>query len=819
MMPFIGLSQEYKKMIVKGDNTLNEVQENAEAYFIIRGKGKGTGFKQFKRWEYNAIRLQDENGNVKNDHSFVKELTRFNREINNENARSAQVAGNWESLGPTNWNATSGYNPGVGRVTCMSVAATDVNHIIVGAQTGGVWKSTNKGTSWTPLSDNFSNMKVYAVAIDPINATNYYWGSSNGVIYKSINSGITWSQVGSLGGGNVNKIIIDATNTSKMYATSFGNGIFKSVDAGVNWTKVTNDYSGLDVVFKPGDYNTIYATGESFSKSTNGGVNWTTITTGFGSGVKQVAVSAHDATKVYVLEENGGLFGGFYVSTDSGVSFTKKNHGVKNYFGYSTTGIDPNGEESGQAPRDMAIAVSPTNSNEVHIAGILTWKSTDGGTTFNATSDWIPSSAANANIGYCHADVDDMEFIGSDLYVVSDGGIYVASNTATVNATYYTDKTTGMGIHQFYKIGVSQTNPVVISGGAQDNGTSAYKNGTWNSWCGADGMESFVDKTNSNILYGTQQSGELVKSTDGGATYNNITKPAGETGEWITPFEQDPLIANTIYAGYNKVYKSINGGDSWIPISQNFSGALNHLKIAPSSSNTMYAAIGGLLYKTITGSGIWSSVTGFSGNINSIAIHPTNPNKLAIATTSNDKVYVSVNGGVNWTVKNTGLPNFSPLALVWENNNKDGLYVGMNYGVYYLDNTLSSWQVFSNLLPNVMINELEINTADNKLYTATYGRGVWRSSLYDNLLSIEDVAELKGIVVYPNPASSTINIQWNLNDKTEVRLFSITGQLVHYAKDTTLRGYQINVGNLTSGMYFLRINSSKGELTKKIMVN
>src|SRR5690606_1795498 len=118
----------------------------------------------------------------------------------------------------------------------------------------------------------------------------------------------------------------------------------------------------------------------------------------------------------------------------------------------------------------------------------------------------VPENALFENIGYCHADVDILEFVGNRLFVGSDGGIFVANNVGTVNSNYFTDLTGGLGIRQFYKIGVSQTNPVVVTGGSQDNGTSVYTAaGVWKDWLGADGMESFVDKTNSNTLYGTTQ--------------------------------------------------------------------------------------------------------------------------------------------------------------------------------------------------------------------------------------------------------------------------------------------------------------------------
>ena len=117
-----------------------------------------------------------------------------------------------------------------------------------------------------------------------------------------------------------------------------------------------------------------------------------------------------------------------------------------------------------------------------------------------------------------------------------------------------------------------------------------------------------------------------------------------------------------------KYINPLDGGDTWTSISQNFGSTANHLKIAASDSNTIYAAFGENLYRTISGgsNGDWAQLTGFSGNINSIAIHPTNSNKLAIATNSSEKVYISSDGGATWSIATHDLPSFSALALVWD---------------------------------------------------------------------------------------------------------------------------------------------------------
>ncbi len=809
-------SQEYLQMIDAGTYTVQEIIDNAEAYFADKDKGKGSGYKQFKRWEYNAIRMVKENGYLPTSEERLAELERYNAYLN-ETANERQVLNdNWEELGPTSWNATTAWSPGVGRITAIAFDPADIDHIIVGGETGGVWRTIDGGQNWEPLNDYFTNLYVYSVAMDPSNTNTYFFGSTNGRVFKSTDSGATWSLHGTMGNSIVNKILINPSNTNIMFGTAENAGIYKSLNGGVTWTQaVSGDNRGYDIEFKPGNLSVMYASGNGFHKSIDGGNTFTTIS-GMGNGPKMIGVSPDDSSIVYVIQANNGMFGGYFTSSNSGDSFTLLNHGGLNFFGYSTTGND----NSGQAPRDMDIAVNPSNVDEVHIAGVLTWRSTNGGVSFSITSDWIPDNAAAANIGYCHADVDILEFYGSTLFVGTDGGIFKAENTANVNANYYEDITDGLGIRQFYKIGVSQTADVIVSGGSQDNGTSFYEEANgWIDWIGADGMETFIDKANTDFMYGTSQLGQMYRTVNGGVTLFSINEPGSGSGNWVTPFEQDPTVNNAIYVGYNIIYKSLNSGASWSPISQNFGSNLNNLKIAPSNNQVMYASRSALLYKTEDGGATaWLPTTNPGGLINSIAIHPTNPLKIAVAVTAANRVFVSEDGGTTWIDYKKNLPNFSSLAVVWDNNGKDGLYLGMDYGLFYIDNTLTDWQPYNNLLPNVIINELEINNATDMLYAGTYGRGLWASPLVESILSAEDNFFESNLSIYPNPANSEITISLKESMEAEIRVFDITGKLLIFENDVLIANtFSMDVSSLPSGVYFIRLNTESGTVTKKLL--
>ncbi len=398
------------------------------------------------------------------------------------------------------------------------------------------------------MGDYFSNLSVYSVTIDPQDSNIYYFGSTSGLIYKSIDAGATWSQLADLSNSLVNKILIHPTDSNIIYASSQNAGMYMTTDGGVTWTSPISDNKCYDIEFKPGDPNVVYVSGYGFYKSTDGGTTFTSIGS-FSSQAKMMGVSPNDDTIVYLIEANNGSFGAFYKSDDEGETFTELDHTGRNYFGYDTAGFD----SGGQAPRDMDIAINPENANEVHIAGILTWRSMDGGVTFENTSDWIPVNAANANVGYNHADVDILLFEGTTLYSGTDGGIFKAEDTANITANYYTDLTKGLGIRQFYKIGISQASEGIITGGSQDNGSSFYTQANgWIDWLGADGMEGFVDKDNTNTMYGMTQYGGAYRTDNAAASISYISTPA--SGNWVTPFEQDPQVTNTIYIGLRSVY-------------------------------------------------------------------------------------------------------------------------------------------------------------------------------------------------------------------------------------------------------------------------
>ncbi len=709
------------------DITFEKAQVLAQRYFDSAGTGEGSGYKQYERWKF------EREFHLDNNNFFITpaaEEERYQQAANNMTVQRLAPLAAYTELGPWSWTYTSGWNPGVGRITCIAVYPADTAIIYVSSPGGGIWKSINSGTTWQPLTDNNSSyMNVFHLAIDPSNSNIVYAAVNGNRVIKSTNGGINWVSTGA-GPSGAKKILINPANTNTVFATS-GAGIYKSVNGGNTWASVHN-ISKEDIEFKPGDANIMYASGTGSAsisavyKSVDAGNTWNPVTvtdgvTNFGRTL--LGVSPNNPEVVYAVQASGSIFGRMYRSDNSAVSFTTTVVGAAtantNYFGYTGNGT------TGQATYDMGITVNPANADEVHIAGIVCWKSVNAGLSFTQTTVWsYPNST-----GYNHADVHGLEWVGKTMYSCSDGGVYKSFN----KADNWINLSTGLGIRQFYRFATAKTDANVISGGAQDNGTvTRTKTGTWRDWLGADGMESIIDPNNANIFIGTSQNGSIYKTTNGGSSYSGLTNPAA--GNWVTPLAWHPTNSSIIYGGWNAIYKSINTGTTWTNISTTLTtgGKLDNLKIAPSNDNYIYASRGSRLFVTTNGGTSWATYS-VSGNISSIEVKHNNPSKVWLTTSlGSNNVLVSTNAGATFTAISTGLPGIAARSIVVDDTRNEGIYVGMNIGVYFKDLVNTNWVIVATGLPQVAVNEIEISKLAGKLRVATYGRGIWEAPLLNS---------------------------------------------------------------------------------------
>ncbi len=731
-MSFYAMSQiNIYELMERRDINISEIEKLATQYFEKAGTGKGTGYKQYSRWLYERKFHLDENGYLIAPEKENLNYQKFTSIQKNNKATTI----NWKELGPDYPSYVGGIGPGIGVVSSIAILPKDTATIYVSSFGGGIWKSTNSGKNWKPLLDNINSawMDVFNLCIDPNNSNTIYAALTGGGVIKSTDAGNSWAATGN--GPVVSKKVMVHPKNSKIVFATANTGIWRSTNEGVSWTKVSGNYGFEDIEFNPANPNIMYASRDDMSnllcvwKSSDNGNTWSVISFTNGitsSGRTLLAVSPDDPAVVYAVMSKGldqtAIFNALFKSTDSGSNYKLivKGSSSNNFFGNETNGTGT----TGQAWYDMAICVNPSNVNEVHIAGTICFKSTDGGISFTAETEYrYPST-----IGYIHPDVHALEYVNHTIYSGSDGGIFKSVN----NGDDWINLSNGLGIRQLYRIACSKTDANVMTSGAQDQG-SAYRktNGSWIDWAGGDGMDNIISPTNANIAISTSQYGNIYKTTDAGASFTYLSRP--NAGNWVTPLVMHPTNHDTIYGGWQGIYRSSNGGVNWLAIYPGSkTGTLVNLSISQSNPQYIYGSSGWLLFRTSNGGTSWSIDT-VKSEITSIFVSPTNPEKIWITCNNkSSQVFVSTDMGNNFTDISSGLPALSARSVVVEDNPLEGVYVGMNVGVYYRDNKNKNWALHGEGLPLVAINEVEIQESSGKLRVATYGRGVWESDLQSN---------------------------------------------------------------------------------------
>jgi photosystem II stability/assembly factor-like uncharacterized protein len=749
-----GFSQNnWQDLMHNKDANFNEIKKDFELYYNLNVSNskklpKGRGVKQFKRWEYYWENRVDENGNFPSEGNVLEEITKYRTSHSNVNNKYASGSGNWSIVGPISLpsNGTGQLN-GNGRVSSIAFHPTDPNVIYVGAPSGGFWKTTDNGTTWTEFSSGLTRLGVSGIVINPSNPDIIYIGTGDRDggnapgygVWRSINGGVTWAPHNTgMGNRTINELLMDPSNSNIMVAASSNNVIYRTTDGGANWSASASlGTNPKDIAFHPTNSSIVYASGTTFHKSTDGGASFTQITSGVPGGSQRIAiaVSANQPNWVYLLAGGGSGLVGIYRSTDSGDNFATRTT-TPNILGYETNGSGT----ASQAWYDLVIAADPTNADVIYTGGVNLWKSVDGGSTMTCSSYWVGTSGS---IDGVHADQHALEFSPhtNSLYNGNDGGVYFTTD----NGLNWNDISSGLAIAQIYKIGVAQTVPEIVINGYQDNGTAVSNGAAFSTEIGGDGMECIIDPTDANYMYGALYYGDIRRSTNGGNTFGSISGAITETGAWVTPYKLDPNNANTMFAGYDNIWRNtaVKTGTAWTQISS-FGGTSNitDLAIAPSNSNVMYVSrsASDRFYSTtdaLAGTPTWTDLTAnlpFASTPKDIEIDPTDPTHLFIAI-GND-IYESTNSGTSWTNVSGTLPNISLNTIVIDQSSTVGaMYVGMDVGVYYKDNNLADWVSYSGGLANLEVAELEIYSnateCKSKLYAATYGQGLWISDLKD----------------------------------------------------------------------------------------
>ena len=753
----------------------------------------------------------------------------------------------WNYIGPDNSTVglTTGEVGGSGRIDCITFHPTDPDIFYVGAPSGGLWRTTDGGQTWEPLTDNLPTLGISDVDLHPqdpntificTGTRDVWWETFSVGILKSTDGGDTWEETGlqySLQQNRaVHELWINPQDPQIMLAAT-SLGVFRTTDGGDVWDRIVSG-NFMDLAQKEGDPSVIFATnfnvyycGAKVYRSSDFGETFEILDTGIPQAQVNritVATTPADPDVIYALCSNCGDNGfyGLYRSNDGGDSWSETpNSNNINILGWEPDGMDP----GGQGYFTLAISVAPDNPDKIHAGGVNIWESDDGGDIWTLHAQYYGAGAQ-----YVHADIHTLTYhpLNQSHFNTNDGGIYKYNETS---GDWY-NISDGLHIMQFYRLGVFAQNENILLGSPQDNGTVLFTEApVQHELFLAEACDNYFDYNHPDTMYYGGYGAGLNRTYNGGYNYTEITPPGESNLRFNPPTVMHPVDAATIYCGYKDAWVSHNRGSSWTNLTNGLTNYtdLQSLEVAPSDPDYIYIATYNRIWRTTDGGTSWEDIRpGLPGGnpMSDIAISTSDPNHIWVTFqgwSSGQKVYTSLDAGDNWTNVSENLPNIPANCVTYEPGSDDAVYVGTDVGIYYTNSNLSEWVDYSQELPNVMVNELEIHVPSGKILAATYGRGMWWNYLADpTTVGIRETCS-KELVVYPNPAYAELHIEWipphpgiyhvslnNLHGQTILkRKIRSAGMEIHETLDVSV---------LPSGIYMVQIVGSDVKEARKVVV-
>jgi len=810
--------------IIAAHNTPNEEDNDAvspDGKVIKEGKNY-----HFDRWAWYWEHHLDETGAIASPLRTFQAWQKLQRSQRLQSNFKTTNASQWSFVGPT--TSPGGYN-GMGRINDVGFHPADTNIFIVATAGGGAWRTVNGGVTWTCLTDQLPVLGTSDVDYNPLNPNTIYLCTGDkdasdtysvGLL-KSTNGGLTWDTTGVQFRPSdlrlTNSLVINPLDTNSL-TLGTNTGILKSFDGGATWTQVANGHF-KELLYHPTDTNILYAASSSNGavwRSADGGMTWTNVLDIPFASRASIAVTAADpgvVKAVFANASNGGLYG-VYNSTDSGQTFSHifgSNTACNTNILSGSASLSAN-SCSGQGWYDLTIAISPSDANVVYVGGINTYRSFNGGISWNIVSEWTSSLPGVQTV---HADKHKLTYNPINpkvLYECNDGGIY-----KSYNSTLWTDLSNGLQITQFYRIAGSDMANFVIAG-AQDNGTKrvTFAGGS-NELTGGDGMDCQIDFSSPSIFYTSSQYGNFRRTTNNGGNFTSITNKLNQSGAWITPLVIHPTDPSLLIVGYAHVYVSNDRGDNWTDISPGFSSGVNisRLAVTHQDVNRIFLVQSGLIRYTKDFGNNWSSLLmGYGGVISDILIDPTDTNRVFVTYSGYGATKVAqYYFGSGWSKVQDSIPDV-PVHCIAFDSATHTLYIGTDIGVFYKDPTMISWAPFSSGLPAIEVTDITINYATNELWASTYGRGVWKSPKHIFNTSVGNLPlELDIIKVMPNPNKGRFMISTQnsalKNEPVSVRIISFNGMEVLSTEGRFDGAGQlsVNAASLSTGTYIVEVKS------------
>ncbi len=577
-----------------------------------------------------------------------------------------------------------------GRVVGFAVDPNNAARYFVIAASGGVWKTINNGTTWTPVFDREGSYSIGSIALDPKNPLTVWVGTGennsqrsvsygNGV-YRSDDGGKTWKNVGLKNSEHIGRIVIDPKDSNIVYVAAQGplwgpggdRGLYKTTDGGKTWKKILSisDNTGVtDVVVDPNDPDTVYAAAyqrrrhmwtlinggpeSAMYKSTDAGATWNKLKAGLPTvdiGRIGLAISPADSNVLYATVEAADRKGGIFRSSDRGGSWERRNE-------YDVT-----------AMYYSRIVADPKDVDRVYVMNVFLLVSDDGGRTLR-------------RLGEKSKHVDNHEIWidpkDNDHYLVGcDGGVY-ESHDRGANWEFKRN----LPITQFYDVTTDNATPFYnVYGGAQDNFSvggpsrtrtaSGITNSDWFVTNGGDGFRSQVDPEDPNTIYAALQNGSLARFDKRTGERMGIQPQPGRGEEplrwnWDSPFIISPHLHTRLYFAADKLFRSDDRGDSWQVISGQLSRGLDRDKLPVMGKVWSMDAVAK------------NASTAFFGNASALAESPKKDGLIYVGT-DDGLLQITEDGGKNWR-KVDSIPGVAEMSyvsrIVASNHDTNTVYV------------------------------------------------------------------------------------------------------------------------------------------------
>lgn len=764
-----------------------------------------------------------------------------------------------------NWRLEGPVNIG-GRMRAVLFHPTETSTLYAGAASGGVWKSTDLGLSWLPLTDQMPRLPVGALVIDRANPNILYagtgeplgtnFGRSGGSPYydglgvmRTSDGGANWTLLPwPKANSAVHRIALHPASSDTLLVATVDK-LWKSTDAGQTWNSTLDGYI-TEVMYKPDDPATVYAAiGAEYGGSSNGiyisraggeQFSWTKLADNLppGDSTARVVMSipAGNPNRIYAamglnrrkMTDGDVDFKGVFVSDDGGATWQRRQNAIANDF------------TRGQGFYDLTIMARPDNPDVVFIGGIDLHRSLTGADGFAKVSRWELRVVDPKNPAYVHADQHHLAFKPDDPNVVvaaCDGGIFVSTD----GGTNWMERSNGLATTQFYGINYAPSNPGLLYGGTQDNSNMRQIAPNQTDWLyvgGGDGGRMAIDPKNSNLMYLTMNS--TPYRTFDGASFEPLAAGLnGYRGNWIRPMLLDPN-GDRLYTASDYVHRLSPAKDatSWLTISTKKvvrnTGIVTDLEMPQPNPRWMYSSSSdGKVFVcenlTALDTEWYDESTGLPNRwISDIHVGWGTLRTVyaALSGYGTSHAWKTIDGGKTWIDISGDLPDIPCNAIIPSRTDTSTVFLATDLGVWYTTNGGTNWKQFGNGLPNVVCYDMKL-TPENRLIVGTYGRGVWSVDAITSSGGTPPApADLALDAAWPNPfgpgiaASTSLRFTLAKAADAELTVYNAAGRavasLASGRREAGTHSVQFAAGNLPAGTYIAVLRAGGKTVTKKV---